>query len=256
MTDFTPRHVAIQQVITRETLLSGEFLRKLADARGGLKGRSDEELRQSLSRALAARPADGTDEIWLFGYGSLIWNPAFHFAERQLGRVHGWHRRFCLWTELGRGSPDCPGLVLGLRSGGACTGMAYRLDPEHAEAELSLVWRREMLHDSYFARWVKVHRADGRVVPALTFVINAKSPRYAGRLDDDQVAATLARATGYLGRCADYFFSTIHALEELGVHDRQLFKLYDRVIRLCAEQTRAAREEASQAETARDAGAE
>ncbi|HTH97792.1 MAG TPA: gamma-glutamylcyclotransferase [Stellaceae bacterium] len=244
MTDFSNRYAAKQNVITRDTLLSDEFF-KQASAAMGEKGWSAAELDASLAAALAARPKTpaAAEDVWLFGYGSLIWNPAFHFADRRIARLHGWHRRFCLWTEMGRGSPGAPGLVLGLKSGGSCIGMAFRIPAAEAETELALVWRREMLHGSYLPRWVTIDCTDLGSVPALTFVVNTKHPRHAGRLDIETVTRTLARASGHFGRCADYFFSTIHALEELGIHDAQLFQLYDRVIRLCAEQTQAERAE-------------
>jgi cation transport protein ChaC len=229
--------------LTRDALQSDALRRLLA----GIPDHdfwTDAQLEASLESVLAARPpaGEGDGDVWLFGYGSLIWNPAFHFTDRHIGRVHGWHRRFCLWTDLGRGSPETPGLVLGLDVGGSCIGMAFRIPAEEVRTELGLVWRREMLNGAYVPRWITVDCPDRGRIHAITFTVNRRFPRYAGRLDNERVARVLTNASGYLGRCADYFFSTIHALEELGIHDTQLFQLYDRVITLCAERTRRAEE--------------
>jgi cation transport protein ChaC len=240
MTEHDPSSPLKPFALTRDALQS-DGLRRLLATVPDHEFWSDEQLDASLDGILAARPAiaDGNNkDVWLFGYGSLIWNPAFHFTERQIGRVHGWHRRFCLWTSLGRGSPETPGLVLGLDVGGSCIGTAFRISADQARGELSLVWRREMLNGAYVPRWVTVDCAGAGRIQAITFTVNRHYPRYADRLDNERVARVLTNAQGYLGRCADYFFSTIHALEELGIHDSQLFQLYDRVIVLCAERAR------------------
>ena len=154
--------------LTRESIQAGTVI-QMASA-GGMRILSDEERAASIARMLATRPAspDQTGDLWLFGYGSLIWNPAFHFTERRKGRIHGWHRRFCLWTPLGRGSPERPGLVLGLERGGACTGMVFCLASDQIASELDIIWRREMLSGAYRPRWVRVVTAEGPV-DAITF---------------------------------------------------------------------------------------
>ena len=124
--------------LTREQIRSG-WVQQIAREGGGIHVLSDAELEASRRATLARAPSD---DIWVFGYGSLIWNPAFHFVERRLGTIHGWHRRFCLWTTLGRGSPDCPGLMLGLDRGGSCRGIVLRIAPEDVEVELDVLWRR------------------------------------------------------------------------------------------------------------------
>ena len=95
------------------------------------------------------------------GYGSLICNPIIAHDQRLVARIHGYHRRFCLWTKIGRGSPECPGLVLSLDYGGSCVGVAYRLEPSTAIGELDLLWRREMLTLAYNARWLNLHTPEG-----------------------------------------------------------------------------------------------
>jgi cation transport protein ChaC len=226
MVDLSPASHTIE--LTRETIQAGTVI-KLAGA-GGLRVLTDAERAQSIEATLAARPkgADPTGDLWLFGYGSLIWNPAFHFAEQRKGRIRGWHRRFCLWTPLGRGSPEQPGLVLGLERGGACTGMVFRMAADQVASELDIVWRREMLSGAYKPRWVRVMTAEGPV-HAVTFTIDPANPRYAGRLDEDEIVRVVATAVGRLGPCTDYLFKTAKALAELGLEDRTLQRLKARV---------------------------
>ena len=121
------------------------------------------------------------EDVWLFGYGSLMWNPAMHFAEHRAGRVLGWHRKYCLWLEAGRGSPEAPGLMLGLDRGGAASGALFRVPARQARAELLLPFRRELFTHSYDARWVSVATAAGPV-RAVTFVVNREGLRYVRRL--------------------------------------------------------------------------
>ncbi len=184
---------------------------------------SPAELDAQLADMLAQRPGPPGD-IWLFGYGSLMWNPVIEVAERRIGRVYGYHRRYCLWSTIGRGTLDCPGLMLAMARGGQCVGVAFRLDPALAPSELRLVWRREMVSNAYHARWLPVATDQG-VVQAIGFIINQAHPRWAGELDEATIAATIARACGELGSCADYLFSTVDHLAELGITDRKLTRL-------------------------------
>ena len=183
---------------------------------------TDEQLDRSLHAALAAAPVRG--DIWLFAYGSLVWNPIVHFAERRVVTVHGFHRRFCLWSRINRGTPEAPGLVLGLDRGGCCTGVAYRLRVDQAEAELRLLWRREMLLGIYQPRWLPVADATDRL-HALGFAVMRGGPGYTGRLADEAVVDCLCRTAGKLGRGIDYLRSTIDGLAQAGITDRHLLQL-------------------------------
>lgn len=214
--------------LTRENIATGALEEFMLDAerRGLLTRMSDADREASRDRTMARFAPE--EDIWVFGYGSLIWNPAFHFEEKRIARIHGLHRRFCLETPLGRGSPEQPGRVLGLDRGGSCAGMAFRLAPEKAHDELSILWRREMVSDAYRATVVRAH-TDRGPVRAATFVINRKSPRYCGETDLDKVAFSIARAEGWLGPCSDYLFQTLEHLQELGLHDRYLEKLARKV---------------------------
>jgi glutathione-specific gamma-glutamylcyclotransferase len=212
-----------RSIITRETLLDGTLL---AEARSrmppGTVFRSDKEVQADLDAALARQPP--VEDVWLFGYGSLMWNPALHFVERRGGTVRGWHRRYCLWLHVGRGSPDNPGLMLALDRGGSCAGVLFRIAAAEARNELLLAWRREMFTDAYNSRWVTVQTASGPV-RAVTFVANRLYDRYAGPLDEHEIAARLASAAGTLGTCREYLNETVAALHAIGLHDHVLERL-------------------------------
>jgi cation transport protein ChaC len=213
--------------LTRDSIRSGLVHKIIAELGIRMRLLTEEEL--AASRAAVLAGVDLSAGVWLFGYGSLIWNPAFHFTARLTGRIFGWHRRFCLWTHLGRGCPEQPGLVLGLERGGSCHGVAFHIAPEAAEEELAIVWRREMISGAYVPRWVDVHTAVGRV-RAIAFVINHAHERYASFLSDDEIASAIATARGFLGPCADYLVNTVDHLAELGIHDRPLERLRARVL--------------------------
>jgi glutathione-specific gamma-glutamylcyclotransferase len=213
--------------ITRERLASGELL---AEARRrappGTRFLSDTEITASLDQALAHH--DPTQDVWLFAYGSLIWNPAIEFAEQRPLLVRGWHRRFCLTLMMGRGAPDCPGLMLALDRGGACRGVGFRLPATHARNELTLVWRREMFTGAYQARWVAA--SDGNhPIRALTFVANRDHPRYAGALPQTVIVQRIATASGHLGTSRSYLDNTVLSLRRLGIADPTLERLHREV---------------------------
>ena len=210
-------------VITRERLASGAHLAAIrARATPDFPIRSDSELEASLDEALAGHPPG--EDVWVFGYGSLMWNPAFLHEEHRLGSVRGWHRRFCLKLTRGRGSPDCPGLMLALDRGGMCRGMAFRIAAAQAREELLLVWRREMLSGAYLARWVNVATEAGPV-RAVTFVVNGRHARYTGAMSEDATAERIRLAGGELGTCRDYFDRTVDALEAFGIMDAALERI-------------------------------
>src|SRR5262245_7843997 len=175
---------------------------------------------------LAATLADvaPTQDVWVFGYGSLMWNPAFHHVELRPARLHGWHRSFCLWNTFGRGSPEKPGLTLALEPGGACAGVVLRIAAEQVQSELGVLWNREMLTGAYRPRWVRLRTAAGPV-DALTFVVHRGHPRYAGRLPRERIAQLLAHARGPLGESREYLEQTVAELARHGAKDGAMHAL-------------------------------
>lgn len=213
--------------LTREAILDGS-LRAYILRNPQLRAMvlPEDERLASLAATLAEAPETG--DVWVFGYGSLIWNPAFHFVEKRTARIHGYHRRFCLWTPLGRGTTENPGLMLALESGGACRGVAFRIAEQAVETELDILWRREMFTGAYRPTWVTARTSHG-AFPAITFVINRDNARYAGRLSEEQIAQHIATAAGPMGACRDYLFETVRHLAELGIRDPHLEAMAQRV---------------------------
>jgi cation transport protein ChaC len=187
---------------------------------------TDEQLSASLTQTLNAKPKGAG--WWVFAYGSLLWNPLFPFAESRRAVVHGLHRRFCLWSLASRGTPDAPGLVLGLDRGGSCRGVVYRLPAPCAMDELHLLWRREMVTGAYEPRWLHV-ASEGRRSIALGFVVKRSHSQYAGKLTIDEQSAVIARACGAFGSSADYLERTRVSLATHGVVDLYLERLAARV---------------------------
>jgi glutathione-specific gamma-glutamylcyclotransferase len=206
-------------------------MRELYRAAVGGKGHSldDEQLAESLTATLRARPKGAG--WWVFGYGSLLWNPLFPFAEARPATLRGLHRRFCLYSMASRGTRDTPGLVLALDRGGACAGVAYRLPAPVVIEELHLLWRREMVVGSYRPKWVGVNAGNRRLV-ALTFTVKHDHPQYAGKLPIDEEARVIANAAGAFGSSLDYLERTRVALVTHGIVDPYLEQLAGKVAAL------------------------
>jgi cation transport protein ChaC len=206
--------------LTRESLLDGSLHAVARATLGpGVRFMTEAERATQIQAMLARAPRPG--RVWVFGFGSLMWNPAFHFVERRVARIHGFHRQFCLWARAGRGSPERPGLMLSLERGGSCNGVAYRLSRRAAAVELDVIWRREMLTGAYRPVWVTAHTPRGAEA-AIAFSANRGHERYVPGLDDEEVARWLANGAGPMGRCCDYLFDTVTHLRELGLRDRRL----------------------------------
>ena len=184
---------------------------------------TDEDYDLAIQRTLAGAPAGN---VWLFGYGSLLWKPACEVAESRRGTVRGWHRAFCIRLARFRGTRDRPGLMMGLDRGGQCRGMVFRLPADEVEASLGKLFRREIVvkPGSNVPRWLAAETDDGPI-RAIGFVVDRQSPHYAGRLTLEEVAGIVATAAGHWGSCAEYLRETVVHLEELGLRDRNLWRL-------------------------------
>jgi cation transport protein ChaC len=168
-------------------------------------------------------PPDGAD-FWVFGYGSLIWRPGFPHTEVQVGLLRGYHRRFCVYSNHHRGTPEKPGLVLGLAPGGSCRGLVYRVPAAEGEAVMDYLHEREMVTGVYDPGWLKVDTSAGRL-RAAGFVVDTEHPQYAGRLSNAEAARYILQGEGKGGPCLDYLRNTVHHLEALDMHDRALHRL-------------------------------
>jgi glutathione-specific gamma-glutamylcyclotransferase len=211
--------------ITRETLLNGTVRARVLEnaARNPhLRYRTDAEMAALLEEILAQH--DATQDLWVFGYGSLIWNPAFHYVEKRPALLEGWHRRFCLKVFVNRGSPETPGVMLGLDQGGECHGVAFRVAAAKVREELGILWQREMYGGAYHARFVPLETEDGPI-SAMTFVINHDHPRYMRELSLEQTVAMISTGCGDLGTCREYLENTVNHLRELGLNDEGLARI-------------------------------
>ncbi|HXC27730.1 MAG TPA: gamma-glutamylcyclotransferase [Stellaceae bacterium] len=162
--------------------------------------------------------------VWVFAYGSLMWNPEIRFAERLSARVYGWHRGFCLYSPEYRGTREKPGLVLGLDRGGSCRGIAYRLATETLAADIDYLWTREMTGFVYHMTPVRIVTARG-ATPGYAFTVRRDSRDYAGRLAPEVAARIIATSKGDRGTGRDYLANTVRHLEELGIADGALDKI-------------------------------
>ena len=166
----------------------------------------------------------GHHDLWLFGYGSLIWKPEFDFAERRPARVHGWHRALKMWSRINRGTPQNPGLVFGLLSGGSCHGMAFRIPAVDGLETLGRLWLREMVTGVYDPRWLDC-MTPGGTVRALAFTLSRRSPNFTGDLSEARYREIFASAVGRYGSSLDYAEQTLIELRHHGIHDAALARL-------------------------------
>jgi cation transport protein ChaC len=175
-----------------------------------------------LARAMQAW--GGRDDLWVFGYASLIWRPEFDFAERRAAVVHGWHRTLQMRSRVNRGTPEFPGLVCALVRGGSCRGVAYRIECARGAAELERLWLREMPTGVYDPKWLRCRTPQGPVT-ALAFTLSRNSPSHTGPLEDAQLVEILRSARGRYGSTLAYLVDTAHSLRHCGIHDRDLERL-------------------------------
>jgi len=173
-------------------------------------------------------PDDGTETrpLWVFGYGSLMWNPGFATPETRPARLQGWHRAFCIYSEHYRGTPQQPGLILGLLPGGACRGLAHRLPDDDYDAVRRYLIHREIDNDGVYRETVRpIHLDDGRIVPSLVYLADRQHRQFAGKLPIEQAVSLVRRGRGATGSNLDYVANTVKHLVELGLRDRPLEEL-------------------------------
>ncbi|WP_421994822.1 gamma-glutamylcyclotransferase [Reyranella sp.] len=160
---------------------------------------------------------------WVFGYGSLMWNPGFETPETRPARLSGWHRAFCIYSEHYRGTPEKPGLILGLLPGGSCRGFAHRLPEEAYDAVRRYLIHREIDHDGVYEETVRtIHLDDGRAVPALVYLADRRHRQFAGKLPLEAAARLVRGGSGVTGSNLAYVQNTVAHLAQLGLRDPAL----------------------------------
>lgn len=175
-------------------------------------------------------------EMWVFGYGSLLWHPGFEVAEQVIARLPGYARSFCMRSIHHRGTPEAPGLVLALdrQAGQECAGMALRVAPGQEDQTLEYLRERELISSAYVEKMLDLHLADGRTVTAVTYVVDEAHVQYCGNLPLEEQAQIIAAAVGGRGPNTEYLYNTAQHLSEIGLTDPDLAWLEARVRILAA----------------------
>jgi cation transport protein ChaC len=175
------------------------------------------------------------DDFWVFGYGSLMWNPGFTFENKMTARAFGYRRSLCVRSWVHRGTQERPGLVLGLDYGGSCRGMAFKVAPGDQAEVVDYLRERELVTHVYKERIMPVKLADGRRVSALAYIIDRAHVQYAGALSAEEAAATVAASHGKSGANTEYVMNTLAHLQEMGIRDHWLEEVAATVKRLQAQ---------------------
>ncbi len=166
-------------------------------------------------------------DLWVFGYGSLMWSPGFRYVEKRTALARGYHRALCILSSRYRGTPEKPGLVMGLCHGGSCWGMAFRVREARVPRVLESLWQREMLNKVYKPTLIRVTASPGRRIRALAFVADTTHRLFVKELDLHGRARLVAQGIGQRGRCVDYIRNTLEHMLALGVNDPHLARVLD-----------------------------
>ncbi|MEJ8569852.1 gamma-glutamylcyclotransferase [Microbaculum marinum] len=163
-------------------------------------------------------------DFWVFGYGSLMWRPGFSHVERVPARLIGLHRALCVYSHVHRGTPERPGLVLGLDRGGACRGVAFRVEPDLRDEVVAYLRAREQVTMVYLEATRQIEILDGtrRTAPALCYVVDREHPQYAGKLSFEDQIRYVRQGQGQSGANAEYVLATLDHMDEIGVVDKRL----------------------------------
>jgi glutathione-specific gamma-glutamylcyclotransferase len=173
---------------------------------------------------------NSSPDLWVFGYGSLMWNPGFAFVERRKATLEGFTRRLCIWSHIYRGTPEAPGLVFGLAPGGACHGVAFRVEESLRDETIGYLRERELITYVYREIEAPALLDDGRRVDVLTYVADHDNPQFAGALPQDEALAVIRRSRGKGGANVDYVLNTRAELSRLGIEDAELDAICERLV--------------------------
>lgn len=181
----------------------------------------DENERQNRLRAIQDTRPDGP--LWVFAFGSLMWNPCFEYARCEVALLSGWERKFHMWSTRSRGTPERPGLGLCIEKGqSTCKGLAYQLKQQNEKVDWPVIWDREMVSGIYHAVWADMALENGETVKALTFVIDPDHYQYVNGMTISEMSEIISEASGVNGLCRDYLASTVEEMAKIGVEDDHL----------------------------------
>lgn len=210
----TSRYRNLDLTILDETMMA---------AGAQLNWRLSEAERESSRRQTLNGRSD--EDLWIFAYGSLMWDPAFRFGEVRTALLKGFRRSFCLRSVLGRGTPEKPGLMAALDHGGECGGLVFQIDRNHIDDETRIIWQREMLMHAYVPGFVSVQTPFG-TIEALTFIIDQTAKHYCPGMSLEQTARYMATGVGLFGSSFAYIENLARHFEAIGIEDRALSELY------------------------------
>lgn len=168
------------------------------------------------------RMAAQDGDIWVFGYGSLMWDPGFPYVQAEPALLRGYHRALCIYSRFHRGTLERPGLVLGLDRGGSCRGLAFRVAGDESRPILGYLDERELVSYAYKRATVRLVLPGARRVPAFAYVADPGHSQYAGKLPKDLIVELVAQGVGTRGTCFDYLENAVRHLDGLGINDGPL----------------------------------
>jgi|TARA_B110000977_G_scaffold29366_1_gene38193 cation transport protein ChaC len=206
--------------LTRENISQGHLGETIRNIPGSDKVLSDEDLVRERRRII---PDNGIGEdIYIFAYGSLLWNPTVEYEKQCIAKIFGFHRSFCMKTKLGRGSFENPGLMLGLDKGGSCKGSAFKLKKNTAIKNIDILFRREMVTGAYKPKLLKTKLESEKTVLSLAFTADKKHKNYFPKSTPKIKADLISKAHGFLGSCEEYLNNTLESLSELNIIDNEM----------------------------------
>ncbi|MEN3931630.1 gamma-glutamylcyclotransferase [Microvirga sp. W0021] len=165
------------------------------------------------------------DDLWVFGYGSLMWRPGFEFIEKHIAQLENFHRSFCILSHVHRGTPEKPGLVLGLDHGGSCTGIAYKVKAQNRTETIAYLREREQVTSVYLERWLPARLASGEEVKVLAYIVDRDHKQYSGTLSNTEKLTFIKQGNGISGPNSEYVRSTYEHLRQIDIEDHDLAQL-------------------------------
>ena len=207
--------------LTKKNISQGHLGKKIKSISGSDRVLNKNELINERRKII---PDNGIGEdIYVFAYGSLLWNPTVEYIEQFSAKIYGFHRSFCMKTSLGRGSFENPGLMLALDHGGSCRGSAFRLNKNDAIKNIDILFKREMVTGTYKPKLLKTNlNNNNKKVLSLAFTVDRKHKNYFAEKNISLKAKMISNAHGFLGTCQEYFDNTLESLEELNIKDFEM----------------------------------
>lgn len=213
--------------LTKKNINDGYIREYIDRMQGSDRVLSDEELIQERNKILPQSILK--HDLYVFAYGSLLWNPTINFEQQIIGKIFGFHRSFCMLTKLGRGSYENPGLMLGLDRGGSCKGILFKLKKKNALKNIDILFKREMVTKAYVPKLLNAYLKNRKKVRAITFTVDKKHKNYYKERCYFEKIKLITKASGFLGSCLEYLKNTSESLDELNISDKEIKNLMNKL---------------------------